>query len=119
MKSNGVKNRRRRSAGAPLGPSFGNFARVAAFVKAARLVSPPRREENVYEPATLIGPPRCLTSTREVLLTTSATVKRCRDHLRMCRLLCQRKVMTSPRLNGVSARSDGAGSGLRVVFIRC
>ena len=54
-----------------------------------------------------------------MLLTTSATLKRCRDHFFMCRLLRQRKSSVSPRLNGVSAVSVGAGSGAKVVCISC
>src|SRR5258705_7913849 len=80
IRSKGVKNRRRRAFETLLGPRPGNFAFDAAFVNVLTFVIPVSREDRTYEPATLIGPPRFLTSTRAVLFTTCATVKRWRDH---------------------------------------
>src|SRR4051795_3612412 len=111
MRSYGVK-KCRRPAVPCLGPSSGNTARVAALVEADSCVTPVRRVEKKYEPATLIGPRTCLTSTREVLLTTCATSKCWTDQARMCLELRQRKVAPSPRLSGSRLSSDGSGSGL-------
>src|SRR3954464_8691236 len=96
MRSNGVKKWRRRAFGCDFGPSSGNFAFDAAFVKVLTLVVPSRRDVNAYEPATLIGPDRLFTSTRPLALTTWATVKRWRDQLFMCLVLRQRKSWLRP-----------------------
>jgi hypothetical protein len=87
---------------------------VAALSAADSAVTPLKR----VVAARLIGPERCLASTRAVLLTTSATSKRWLDHLRMCLLLRQRNLETSPRLSGSRFTSDGGASGLSDVAVR-
>src|SRR3954447_1681535 len=100
MRSNGVKKCRRLLLDALRGPRAGNDAFEAAFVNVLTFVMPFSRDENTYEPATLIGPETLLTSKRAVLFTTCATVKRWRDQAFMWRLLRQRKSWLLPVVNG-------------------
>src|SRR3954465_2213095 len=100
MRSNGVKKCRRLLFDPLRGPRAGNEAFESALVNVLTFVTPFRRDEKTYEPATLIGPETLFTSKRAVLFTTCATVKRWRDQAFMWRLLRQRKSWLVPVVSG-------------------
>ena len=106
-----MKKRRRSAAGNERGPRAGNLARVAALVWTA---AGSRRSaaSRAVPPATLIGPERCLTSTRAEALTTSATSNCCVDQA-SCACCCASGTSPRPAIQRQEFSSGGSGPRLQ------